>query len=225
MSILVARGISRGFVAGGRRLPALARISVSLDAGTFLVVTGPSGSGKSTLLNLLSGLDQPSTGEVLYRGTALATLKGRELAYFRNQRFGFVFQTPHVLMDRTVLQNVALPAHYGPSRQREAVLDRCRTLLDYVGLGAMEDRAPNTLSGGELQRLVTARALLHDPEILFADEPTGNLDPCNSRRILELLVEQAQAGRVVVMVTHEREAVRYGTRVLTLEKCGGAIDD
>lgn len=224
MIVLEARRVSRFFATGGRRLPALAPVSVSLEAGTFLVVTGPSGSGKSTFLNLLSGLDQPSQGEVLYRGEPLHAFTGVELARFRNQRFGFVFQTPHVLTNKTVLENVALPANYGPPEDRETVHARCRALLEYVGLGGMEAREPNTLSGGELQRVVTARALLHDPEILFADEPTGNLDADNARRILELLRDQAAAGRVVVMVTHERDAVRYGNRELRLEKCAEACD-
>ena len=215
-----ARSISRSFPDGGRVTPVLAPVSLGLDHGAFLAVTGPSGSGKSTLLNLLSGLDQPSAGEVRFRDRPLHRMDGRTLAGLRNQSFGFIFQTPHVLADKTVIENVALPTHYGPPLGRRRVRARCRELLRYVGLDGLEARRPNTLSGGELQRLVFARALVNDPEVIFADEPTGSLDPVQSGRVLDLLRDQAERGRVVVMVTHDQVAARYGNRHLRLEKCG-----
>lgn len=215
-----ARSVSRSFPDGERITPVLAPTSIALEPGAFLAVTGPSGSGKSTLLNLLSGLDQPSEGEVLFQDRPLQRMGARTLAGLRNQSFGFIFQTPHVLSDKTVIENVALPTHYGPALGRRSVLAKCRELLRYVGLDGLEARRPNTLSGGELQRLVFARALVNDPEVIFADEPTGSLDPVQSGRVLDLLRDQAERGRVVVMVTHDQAAARYGNRHLRLEKSG-----
>lgn len=218
MVLLEASRISRSFVVGTTPCPALAEQSLSVSSGEFLVLTGPSGSGKSTLLNLLSSLDKPSQGEISYRGRSLTTMSGQELARLRNSSFGFIFQTPHLLPDRTVVENVELPFHYGPPQPAAAIERRCLELLAYVGMARLASRYPDTLSGGEMQRVVFARALACRPEIIFADEPTGSLDADNSCNILELLKEQTANGCSVIMATHDPDGISYGSRVVRLEK-------
>lgn len=218
MSLLEACSVVRSFPEGRHQTLALSPVSLLVEPGQFLAVTGPSGSGKSTLLNVLSGLDHPTDGEIRYQGQPFSEMKANEIARLRNQDFGFVFQVPHVLPDRTVFENLALPLQYAPFADRYRGLRRCRSLLEYVGLGDLSERSPNTLSGGELQRLVFARALVNDPKLIFADEPTGSLDTDNSRRLLELLREQVNLGRSVIMVTHDSEAAHYADNELELKK-------
>jgi len=216
--LLEGRDLQRDFKVGERLFSALKPTSISLEPGQFTVITGPSGSGKSTLMNLLSGLDTPSAGEVFLQGEALHRKNATQLAAVRNRFFGFVFQSPHVLSVMTVLENVLLPFHYAETGVTAQARQRAEELLDHVGLTDFARRYPNTLSGGELQRLVFARALVRDPQVIFADEPTGNLDGDNSRRLLSLLAEQAQQGRSVLMVTHDTESVAWGTDVFTMDK-------
>ena len=216
MPILEADKVTRSFLVGKKPSLALAEYSLSVYQGEFLVLTGPSGSGKSTLLNLLSGLDRPSAGEVRYRGRNLAALRQQEIAQLRNVCFGYIFQTPHLLPDRTVIENVELPFHYG--RPTSCSRERCRELLLYVGMAEMAMRYPDTLSGGEMQRVVFARALARKPEIIFADEPTGSLDADNSNKILKLLKEQTENNCAVIMATHDAEGISFATRVVRLHK-------
>lgn len=216
--ILSAEDISRSFSIGDRLVQALAPVSVAVSAGEFLVVTGPSGSGKSTLLNLLSGFDTPTAGSVCFHGKQLSSLSGRESANLRNRSFGFIYQTPYLLHDKTVLENVALPFHYGSWVPSAEVKQRCEYLLEYVGLEDLADRYPATLSGGEMQRVVFARALAREPEIIFADEPTGSLDGKNSDKILDMLRQQTVSGRTVIMVTHDADAILYGSKFISLSK-------
>ncbi len=216
--VLEGRDLQRDFKVGDRVFTALKPTSISLKTGQFTVITGPSGSGKSTLMNLLSGLDQPSRGEVYLQGKALHRMSVDQLAHIRNRFFGFVFQSPHVLNVMTVLENVLLPFHYADTGITAQARKRAAELLEYVGLADFARRYPGTLSGGELQRLVFARALVRDPQVIFADEPTGNLDAENSRRLLSLLAEQAAQGRSVLMVTHDAESVSYGTDVFRMDK-------
>jgi putative ABC transport system ATP-binding protein len=215
--VFLLEQVHRQYQVAGRRLTALSPLSASIDQGEFLAITGPSGSGKSTLLNLLSGLDRPSGGDIRYLGEPFSDYRPARLAHIRNREFGFIFQTPHLLPDRTVIENVALPFRYAGGVSGDPS-PRCRKLLDYVGLGAFYDRFPATLSGGEMQRVVFARALVLDPKVIFADEPTGSLDADNSRLILDLLAEQTDQGRTVVMVTHDADAVACARRRLTLHK-------
>lgn len=219
--LLEACGISRFYVHGAAQIRALEPLSLHVGQADFLVVTGPSGAGKSTLLNILSGLDRPSTGQVLYLGECLDKRQNGELARIRNEEFGFIFQTPHLLWDRTVFENVTLPFHYGSSATPEEIRERCGQLLDYVGLQKKADRYPNTLSGGEMQRVVFARALARKPRLIFADEPTGSLDGNNARKILTLLQEQVIQGCGVVMVTHDSAIAAAGNRFLHLKKPAG----
>lgn len=218
MIVIESRGVSRTFASNGKEITALHPVSLKVMGGEFLIVIGPSGSGKSTLLNLLSGLDKPTEGEVLFQGEALSALNGRKLAWLRNGAFGFVFQTPHVIPHKTVAENVALPFQYGRPSPRTAMWHSLDSLLNYVGLAELAARYPNTLSGGELQRLVFARALIKDPFVIFADEPTGTLDAENSRHLLELLLDQAQRGKSIVMASHDPSALQYGTSRLDLDK-------
>ncbi len=218
MLLLEARALSRSFAAAGVVQTVLAAVSVQLAAGEFLVITGPSGSGKSTLLNLLSGLDQPTAGEVRFRGQLLATLSATAIARLRNASFGHIFQTPHLLPDRTVEENVALPFQYGSACPKATMEARVSELLTYVGLEEMARRRVANLSGGEMQRVVFARALVRQPEVIFADEPTGSLDAANSQRILQLLQRQTEEGRAVVLVTHDPQVAACGTARVHLEK-------
>jgi ABC-type lipoprotein export system ATPase subunit len=203
------------------RIIALETLTLSIKRKDFLMVTGPSGSGKSTLLNLLSGLDSPSEGEVTFEGQMMSTVGGDGIARLRNEAFGFIFQTPHLLPDRTVLENVALPFQYGSPVSSDNQKSRCVELLSYVDLLDLADRYPNSLSGGEMQRVVVARALCRRPKVIFADEPTGSLDEENSLKIVGLLKEQANQGCSVVMATHDEGLLRWGNRRLQLNKTRG----
>ncbi|MEN8189748.1 MAG: ABC transporter ATP-binding protein [Thermodesulfobacteriota bacterium] len=216
--LLEAHGVERSFQIGPKAVQALAPVSLTVSACEFLMITGPSGSGKSTLLNLLSGLDRPTRGDVLFKGQSLFSRKEEQRVHIRNSCFGFIFQTPHLLPDKTILENIGLPFHYGEAADSDDAWSRCQDLLEYVGLSPLAERYPNTLSGGEMQRVVFARALVREPEVIFADEPTGSLDGDNSRRLLELLREQAENGRTIIMVSHDDEALSYGTTTLRLDK-------
>ncbi len=199
---------------------ALEKVSLSVDNGEFMVITGPSGAGKSTLLNLLSGLDTPTSGEIRVSGQSLKNFSSSRLAAFRNEFCGFIFQTPHLLPDRTVAENISLPFCYGKKTAERDIAARCDELLEYVGLGQMGDRMPSTLSGGEMQRVVFARALTRNPKLIFADEPTGSLDSENSLRIVELLHRQSKKGCAVIMVTHDATLLEYAETVVELRKIG-----
>lgn len=216
--LLEACNVERIFQVGTQTVTALARISLTVKPGEFLVITGPSGSGKSTFLNILSGLDCPSSGEVLFKGDPMGKLSMQQRATIRNHCFGFIFQTPHLLMDKTILENTFLPFHYGRPTIPEVTVTKCLELLQYVGVEHLSGRYPNTLSGGEMQRVVFARALCREPDVIFADEPTGSLDANNSKKILTLLQDQAEKGRTVIMVTHDPESLRYGNSLLSLQK-------
>ena len=220
--MLKAKNIQKCYCSGEGRSIALETLSLSLSPGDFLMVTGPSGSGKSTLLNLLSGLDSPTDGEVIFQGRTLSTADGNSIAQLRNETFGFIFQTPHLLPDRTVLENVALPFQYGTKISNNSQKNRCEELLDYVELLDMADRYPSSLSGGEMQRVVFARALSRKPRVIFADEPTGSLDEENSLKIVRLLKEQTGQGCCVVMATHDTDLLQWGNGRLQLKKTRGA---
>jgi putative ABC transport system ATP-binding protein len=217
-ALLEANNISRTFTSGGGKYLALTPVSISISSGDFLVITGPSGAGKSTLLNLLSTLDTPTTGEVFFRGRSLFSKTQADIAVLRNNSFGFIFQTPHLLQDKTVSENIALPFHYGAQHPQHVIDLRCQELLEYIGLVEMADRLPATLSGGEMQRVVFARALVRKPHIIFADEPTGSLDATNSIHLITLLKKQAEQGRAVIMVSHDPLSEKFASRILRMEK-------
>ena len=217
-NLIQGDGLSRTFDFAGMSITALAPTSLAVGPGELLALTGPSGSGKSTLLNLLSGLDRPTAGEVRFESQPLASLNDAQAAALRNNAFGFIFQTPHLLPYKTVAENVALPCSYGGDGHAGDVHERVYGLLDYVGLAEYATHYPRMLSAGELQRVVFARALVNRPRILFADEPTGSLDAENAHRVLSLLRQEAVAGKCVIMATHDPEAMRFATRRLNLDK-------
>jgi putative ABC transport system ATP-binding protein len=172
---------------------------------------GPSGSGKSTFLNLIGCLDQPTRGSYRLAGEDVARLPPERLAELRGRRIGFVFQSFHLLGELSVLQNVCLPARYrGGEDLKAAALDR----LEALGLGNLSERRPSELSGGQQQRVAIARALVTDPDVLLADEPTGNLDSETGNEVVELLLDMARTGRTLILVTHDRDlAARFDRRI------------
>jgi len=207
--MLSVRNLCKDYPMGRRKLRVLDNVSLDVEAGELLSIEGPSGAGKSTLLHLMGILDTPTDGKVLYDGTDLASLGGREQAYWRNRLFGFVFQFYHLLPDFTALENVALPALAGAGMgrwhaSRRQALARGTELLDLVGLKERALHRPGQLSGGERQRVAIARALINKPEMLLCDEPTGNLDSVTGQTILDLLCGLREETRAtLVIVTHD----------------------
>jgi putative ABC transport system ATP-binding protein len=214
MTILEARGISKTYAAGGRTIPVLHQVSLVVAGGEFLVIQGESGSGKSTLLSILSGLDSVDEGRVLIEDRDITSLHEDELAPLRNTFFGFVFQSFHLVPSLTTLENIMFPAELrGDVRARE----KAGRLLTRVGLSDRAASFPHQLSGGEKQRCAICRALVNDPRIIFADEPTGNLDSISGKAVLDLLLElHRERGTTLVMVTHSREIALLADRVVSL---------
>jgi len=206
--------LRKSFVSGRRTLEVLRGVSLVLEGGEALAVTGPSGSGKSTLLHLVGTLDRPSSGRIELDGRAPHDLPEPELAAFRNRNVGFVFQDHHLLPQYTVLENVLLPAFAPGAEAGLEVEERARELLARVGLADRMDHRPAELSGGESQRVAVARALVQRPRLLLCDEPTGNLDPSTARSVADLLFELHAAHRnILIVVTHSLElAARFGRR-------------
>lgn len=214
MTILEARGISKTYSVGGRKIAVLDDVSLAVGEGEFLVVQGESGSGKSTLLSILSGLDNTDNGRVLIEGRDITNLHEDELAPLRNATFGFVFQSFHLVPSLTTLENVMFPAELrGDGLARE----KAEQLLARVGLSDRAQSFPHQLSGGEKQRGAICRALVNGPRIIFADEPTGNLDSVNGKAVLGLLLElHRERKTTLVLVTHSREIAAKAERVVTL---------
>ncbi|AKJ65344.1 ABC transporter ATP-binding protein [Kiritimatiella glycovorans] len=217
-AVLRAEGLSRLFRAGSRTLTVLDGVSLSVQAGESLAITGASGAGKSTLLYLLGGLDTPSSGRVLFRGAEIGALSAARRARFRARSLGFVFQSYHLLPEMNVLENCMLPdlalERPDPARARE----RAAELLERVGLQDRMDHRPAELSGGERQRAAVARALINEPDILMADEPTGNLDSGAGRRVLDLLLQLAEErNRTLLLVTHDPAVAAYCGRKRVLK--------
>lgn len=214
MTILEARSISKTYTVGSRKITVLDNVSLSVVDGESLVIEGESGSGKSTLLSILSGLDRPDEGRVLIDQRDITDLYEDELAPLRNVTFGFVFQSYHLVPSLTALENVMFPAELrGDPQARE----KAEALLARVRLTERSASFPHQLSGGEKQRCAICRALVNDPRIIFADEPTGNLDSVNGRAVLELLLELHRERRTtLILVTHSPEIARTADRVITL---------
>jgi putative ABC transport system ATP-binding protein len=213
MSILRSEALTRSYVSGGREITVLRDITFELEAGGFLAVTGPSGSGKSTLLGLLAGLDRPTCGHVVLDGRDLATLTEDERARVRAEAVGFVFQSFHLIPTLTARENIQVPLEL----RGEDARARAEELLARVGLGDRGHHYPAQLSGGEQQRVAVARAFAHRPKILFADEPTGNLDAANGQNVITLLGELNRELRTtLVLVTHDPDLARRSRRVIRL---------
>ena len=214
MAVLEAQDISKSYVAGSRKISVLDRVSLSVAEGEFLVVQGESGSGKSTLLSILSGLDTVDEGRVLIEGRDITNLREDELAPIRNSSFGFVFQSYHLVPSLTALENVMFPAELRGDRQAREKAER---LLARVGLSDRAASFPHQLSGGEKQRCAICRALINEPRIIFADEPTGNLDSLNGKAVLDLLLElHREKSATLVLVTHSMGIAAKAGRVVLL---------
>jgi len=213
-ALLEAQGLVKSYDNGRERLEVLRGLDLRVRRGELVLVIGPSGSGKSTLLHILGLLDRPDTGRVLFGGEDLYRLAGRRQAWYRNHVFGFVFQFFHLMPDFTAIENVLMPALIaGHRRRRQRALD----LLERMGLADRADHRPSQLSGGERQRVAIARALVNDPEVLFMDEPTGNLDSQTAEQIHELIWDlNGSAKQTIVMVTHNEEIARRGGRIIRL---------
>jgi lipoprotein-releasing system ATP-binding protein len=214
--LLRASALTKSYTLGRRTLEVLCGVDLTVESGEFLALRGASGAGKSTLLHLIGGLDSPNSGEIYFSGQKLAGFSERELTQFRNQRVGFVFQAYHLLPELTALENVCLPARMARHSAAMAVV-RGRELLERVGLNERTDHKPSELSGGEQQRVAIARALINEPELLLADEPTGNLDSHTGGEIIELLkslsVEQQMT---LVIATHDAKVAAHARRVIEL---------
>ncbi|MFP4112776.1 MAG: ABC transporter ATP-binding protein [Spirochaetota bacterium] len=223
MSIVSLSGVSKVFESGESTLTVLNGIDLDLAEGEIVSISGASGSGKSTLLNLVGGLDRPTSGAITACGFEVHALAEAELTEYRARSLGFVFQFHYLLKDFTALENVMLPAFMLGATRSDATA-RARDLLDEVGLADRLDHYPSQLSGGERQRAALARALINEPPLLLADEPTGNLDAENSARVEAILLELVRSHTTtLVIVTHDERLARLGERRLRLER-GELVD-
>jgi putative ABC transport system ATP-binding protein len=221
--ILSARALTRTFESGGRALTVLEDVSLEVREGESVAVMGPSGSGKTTLLGLCAGLDRPSSGTVVLAGADLGSMSEDERTEVRGRNVGFVFQSFRLLPTLTALENVTVPLELQGAGGRRAA-EAAAALLERVGLGDRLDHYPSQLSGGEQQRVALARAFVHRPRLLFADEPTGNLDGETSARVQDLLFElNREAGTALVVVTHDADLAGRCDRVVRLR--GGRVVD
>jgi len=216
MALIEIKNVKKQYTSGDDVVEALRGVDISIEAGEFVTIMGQSGSGKSTLLSVLGGMNHPTSGEVEMAGVKLYQLPGEKLADFRAQNLGFVFQSFHLISYLTALENAMLPlaiVKMSTAKKRNAA----REALEGVGLGDKLGRLPNQLSGGEQERVAIARAIVNNPHILLADEPTGNLDSKTSGEVMALFRELNAAGQTVVMVTHNPEIGAHSNRTIYLK--------
>ncbi len=211
--LISIRNLNKTYIMGQERVEALKDVSIDIKKNEYVALMGPSGSGKSTLMNLLGCLDSPTSGEYILNNINVSTMVDSELAEVRNKEIGFVFQTFNLLPRLSALENVALPLVYaGISKEKR--LEKARRTLESVGLGDRMSHKPNELSGGQRQRVAVARALVNDPAIILADEPTGNLDSKTSIEIMALFEQIHRAGNTVIVVTHEPDIAQHAHRIV-----------
>ncbi len=221
-SLITIKDIGRKYVIGSETIHALKSVTLNIEKGEFVALMGPSGSGKSTLMNILGCLDTPTKGDYILNGIHVSEMSDSELAEVRNKEIGFVFQTFNLLPRSSSLDNVALPLVYaGVSKSQRN--ERAQKALENVGLGNRVDHKPNELSGGQRQRVAVARALINDPSIILADEPTGNLDTKTSIEIMGLLEEIHSRGNTIILVTHEEDIALHAHRIVRMRD--GLIDN
>jgi len=219
--ILKAENVHKSYRMGATKVNVLKGADLAVQEGEFVAIIGASGSGKSTFLHVLGGLDRPDKGVIQFDGRDLNRVRARELNRFRNERVGFVFQFYHLLDELSVLENVLLPAMVSRSvvgwmTSRRAARKRAAELLEQLGLGHRAGHKPYQLSGGERQRVAIGRALMNEPKLLLADEPTGNLDSATGNGILNIFETLNRAGQTIVMVTHDERIARKAQRIMTL---------
>ena len=222
--LIEVRDLRKTYAVGDEPVHALDGVSVSIDNGEFVAIMGASGSGKSTMLNILGCLDTPTSGSYLLDGIEVARRSRKELAIIRNQKLGFVFQNFNLLPRTSALEQVELPDLYMGWLSRAERRRHALSLLERVGLGERVGHTPAQLSGGQQQRVAIARALMNAPPVLFADEPTGNLDTKSSVEIMQLFTELSKEGITIIMVTHEDDIATYATRHLVM-KDGRLVKD
>lgn len=206
--------LRRSYKMGGEMIYALRGVDLTVERGEYVAIMGPSGSGKSTLMNMIGCLDSPDEGEYWLNGKLVSDMRDRELARVRNKEVGFVFQTFNLLPRANALHNVELPLIYAGMKRKER-LERAKGALERVGLGERMNHRPSEMSGGQRQRVAVARALVTEPSILLADEPTGNLDSTTSRDIMALFAELHSAGHTILVVTHEQDIARHAHRIIS----------
>ncbi len=214
--LIRAQQVSKTYTFGEKRLQILDRIDFCVKVGEFVAIMGPSGSGKSTLMHILGCMDRPSSGKYLFSGADLSMATDRQLARIRSHRIGFVFQSFNLIFGLDLLENVELPFIYAPPQHRKNRKHAMEAIAQ-VGLSNRIHHRPSQLSGGEMQRAAIARALAVDPELILADEPTGNLDARTGQGILDLLADLHTEGKTIVLVTHDRNVASCAQKVITLE--------
>ena len=214
--IIKTENLKRLFKVGSETVEALKGINLSVNQGEFLSIMGPSGSGKTTLMNIIGCLDTPSSGVYYLNNKLVNELDGDELAAIRNKEIGFVFQSFHLLAKNSALNNVMLPMKYAGVSETEATL-RAKNVLDKVGLSDRITHSPSELSGGQQQRVAIARALVNNPSIIFADEPTGNLDSQTGDDVMSLFKELNDQGQTIILITHEEDIAKQTKRVITIK--------
>ena len=216
MSLIRVKNLKKQFQIGSETVNAIKDISFDVKAGEFISIMGPSGSGKTTLMNIIGCLDTPTSGEYHLDDNEVSLLDDNELAAIRNKKIGFVFQSFHLLSRNTALNNVMLPLTYAGFDKSEA-LKKAKSVLDKVGLEDRVSHKPNELSGGQQQRVAIARALVNDPSIVFADEPTGNLDTKTGEEIMSLFKELHKNGQTIIVITHENDIAYQTERIITVK--------
>ncbi len=214
--MLLVEGLTKSYKTGDSTLPILKGVSLLVEQGEFVAIMGPSGSGKSTFMNMLGCLDRPDTGSYILDGIEVSSLNDKQLAYVRNQKIGFVFQSFNLLARSTSLHNVELPMMYANVSRSER-RNRATEALKRVGLGERMHHKPTQLSGGQKQRVAIARALVNRPAILLADEPTGNLDSRSGVEIMSIFQELHAQGVTIILVTHEMDIAQHAERIVTFK--------
>ncbi len=216
MALIDVKNLKKSYLVGDIHLNILKGISLTIEAGEFVAIMGPSGSGKSTLMNILGCLDKPSSGKYFLDGTDVGRLNSDELAEIRNRKIGFVFQGFNLLSRTSAIENVELPMVYAGVSADER-MEKAKKALEKVGLRDRMDHQPNQLSGGQQQRVAIARAIVNNAPIVFADEPTGNLDTKMSLEIMKLFLKlNEDMGRTIILVTHEEDIARYAKRIIKI---------
>lgn len=216
-SILSARGLCKSYAHNGEQNHILSQVNLELYEGDFTVIMGASGSGKSTLLYVLSGMDKATAGQVIYNNENIVSYSEKKLAALRHGDFGFVFQQMHLVSNLTLFENITVSGYLNKKEKTENIEQRAASLLRVMGLERISSHLPSQVSGGEQQRAAIARAVINNPKLLFADEPTGALNRRNTIEVLDLLTEMNRNGQSILMVTHDLHAALRATRILYLE--------